>query len=1836
MSKAFERQLAQETADYFKENPPESGERFVGQFYESEIVDQLATEFLKTTGEDEITLTVTGSEEILPAFHLEGGTTIIPVRVRSSEWEQELAFHEVTQGFASRLRDFTSSSADDYDIALLLFYERSLEIDTLESARPTPLYASNGLLPLRDTWDSVLSESPSLSSPANALLLAIHDQIGEYGTMRSDIGQLRTLCTLREVIENEEYDRVPDLIPSLGTYLKPDEFDEEWFNRGDSQDSLREVAKKHLRSNQEHAQRIQDSKGVGSTPLRALDGKYEDSFITFVDRHDLSEIPHTKAVKNKTKTKTRKNLDPKFDSFEVTASSWESCSAYNTISQISPHRGIIAVANDGIFSLSVEFDRELEGPNKTSFEAVNSSSTRDVSISGSTVTATASALSPSEIQFLSLEIYINSSTRRGYPTCQFDIAVIPEWFDESRKNLNLQVNFNEGALATRRGVSPILQQGEESPETIEITEEEYHLTLNRSVELNPSYAGSDEIRCFISPADGGDPVTLYLVPDSPERDLSEDKSEEDDDLGPLSDVELPLHLNAIGDPEIWSRNSDKLLVDQGLGYDPDEGEFQTSSAEGISVTNEQRDLLRIEKEIRDEGTVAPRTITREPLRSGSVPDDAPSVPDSIATEYDHLFDHLKDRNRILSTDSWDDETLVIIENILETYLQELSSVNSAVYDDYAIFREIGTIRIDGIDKHWLTPYHPLMLAYGYKIANWRDGEVVPQDLSGGFKERASYSMFSPVGLFPYRYGSASDSLLHGFTLEGHHLWCGYSGANTSTSDTPEYMDQDIAKKLYSFTQTFDTLVKLHPDRPININLINMGDLEPILRGIYQYYKRIRNENYEPPRIQLRVIGPVGQAEQLERFFNEDAESKIRESISNRRTIDTMLRRVSYVQFSEDVETKFPDSHLTFFRELLKPDRVSRSSEDLGSSFRLDGLVPQEAVNVTYRGGETISSSGYADDPKDSQLLAKVARSINALEPVADKEEYSPGSAFRQQIRSKGGAMELKNIWDKSIWVSHVEPQVRLDFYISPKQANREIDGKVPDAEETEPLMIHYSDQYDPSSPGFDVITTTNKQDLYIGTLSEALEESGSLSRVPANLVLQHLVAIDGSFALQIQQAEEKKVSELIGLIGSLSITRTLLQRFKSDYVWFPISLREIAQKDYAERIGRGSGFRFDTNGRACDDLCFVGIPSSFTGELEIKLWIVEAKGGKADAKSGLGQIEGAYKEFMTKFHPSEPLADTTLRRAEFGEIITNIGRRLAHYGVYEDAYELIKQHETYLINGEYEPTFLCDEDGHVGNVVSVDPERDQAEIETHEYGRVLSLPSTVIELLSEDSRPLEEILEFTDITEFEFGEEGEPPELEEDSDDRDDREKSSKDGPDSGENDQENSDETEGNESIEDDLDSSELTDSVEDEADSNDNEKPMESPKAEKIDDGSETAKPETTDSDPESIDFEYDWDSHQLRQILNTMSKNPKMDVELDTKRLTAELESQFKSLGIDIYTPDPSSVTIGPRKIGVNVRPKSGQRIEGILNNLSSLGVHIQAQGSISGLVNSAEGAVRLEIPHGQPQPVHLRTGLEEAFNQLGERLTFPLGVDTKLEHHTIDLVEQRHVLVGGTTGSGKSNFLTALVVSLALTRSPEELNLSLLDPKGVDFQTFADLPHIRENGYIDNGNASVEYLLNLVDTEIEERREILKSSPARTVEEHNEMAASTGADKIPYHVIVIDEFADLILALDDNRDEFIDAVQRLTQTGRAFGISLVIATQRPSANVVPGEIKANLPCRISFELPSNTDSRVILDQPGAEELEGAGDMIVLPRTGGELQLQSYYVPPVDILTTMNLFD
>jgi DNA segregation ATPase FtsK/SpoIIIE, S-DNA-T family len=262
------------------------------------------------------------------------------------------------------------------------------------------------------------------------------------------------------------------------------------------------------------------------------------------------------------------------------------------------------------------------------------------------------------------------------------------------------------------------------------------------------------------------------------------------------------------------------------------------------------------------------------------------------------------------------------------------------------------------------------------------------------------------------------------------------------------------------------------------------------------------------------------------------------------------------------------------------------------------------------------------------------------------------------------------------------------------------------------------------------------------------------------------------------------------------------------------------------------------------------------------------------------------------------------------------------------------------------------------------------------------------------------------------------------------------------------------------------------------------------------------------------------------------------------------------------------------------------------------------------------VGVEVPNTNTTLVRLRSVLEsEEFQRLDSVLAIALGRDVSGQPVAADLARMPHLLVAGTTGSGKSVCLAAIITCLVMNNSPEALRLAILDPKMVELVRFNGLPHIL--GKVETEIDRMLAVLRWALVEMDQRYRVLESANTRDLEAYNRKLKRQGQAPLPRIVIIIDELADLMMTATDQTEH---SLVRLAQMARATGIHLVIATQRPSTDVVTGLIKANFPARIAFSVASSIDSRVILDVNGAESLLGRGDMLFLnPEVGTPLRTQ-----------------
>lgn len=348
-----------------------------------------------------------------------------------------------------------------------------------------------------------------------------------------------------------------------------------------------------------------------------------------------------------------------------------------------------------------------------------------------------------------------------------------------------------------------------------------------------------------------------------------------------------------------------------------------------------------------------------------------------------------------------------------------------------------------------------------------------------------------------------------------------------------------------------------------------------------------------------------------------------------------------------------------------------------------------------------------------------------------------------------------------------------------------------------------------------------------------------------------------------------------------------------------------------------------------------------------------------------------------------------------------------------------------------------------------------------------------------------------------------------------------------------------------------------------------------------------------------------HPTMDLLNEnttskMNKNDKKELLNNANKL----QETLSSFGVEAKV---IQVTKGPSVTRFELQPNPGVKVSKIVNladdialNLASSGVRIEAP--IPG-----KAAVGIEVPNKELSAVYLREVIESnEFTSSNKNLSVSLGKDIGGNCVVSDLTKMPHLLVAGATGSGKSVCINSLIISLLYKYSPEDVKLLLIDPKVVELNIYNGIPHLLIPVVTDPKKAAGA--LNWAVNEMARRYKLFADNNVRSIEGYNELVSKgLSENKLPWIVIIIDELADLMMVCANDVEEYIG---RLAQMARAAGMHLVIATQRPSVDVITGVIKANIPSRISFAVSSQIDSRTILDSAGAEKLLGKGDMLFYP--------------------------
>lgn len=362
-----------------------------------------------------------------------------------------------------------------------------------------------------------------------------------------------------------------------------------------------------------------------------------------------------------------------------------------------------------------------------------------------------------------------------------------------------------------------------------------------------------------------------------------------------------------------------------------------------------------------------------------------------------------------------------------------------------------------------------------------------------------------------------------------------------------------------------------------------------------------------------------------------------------------------------------------------------------------------------------------------------------------------------------------------------------------------------------------------------------------------------------------------------------------------------------------------------------------------------------------------------------------------------------------------------------------------------------------------------------------------------------------------------------------------------------------------------------------------------------------------------------------VDLLEKPKAKSIQVDENEIDQKIQDLLSKLRMFKIDGDIARTYSGPIVTTFEFRPAPNVKVSRILTLGDDLAMALRAQSIRIQAPIPGKDVVGIEIPNAKTEIIYLREILEsELFENSSSPLTLALGKDIVGNPFITDLKKLPHLLIAGTTGSGKSVGVNAMILSLLFRNSPDNLKLIMIDPKMVEFSMYSDIPHLL-TPIITDPKKAISALASAVN-EMERRYKIMSESKTKNIDKYNPKAKQEGLEVFPFLVIIIDELADLMMT-GGKEAEF--PIARIAQMGRAAGLHLIVATQRPSVDVVTGLIKTNLPSRISFKVGSKIDSRVVLDTEGAQSLLGRGDMLFTPPgVGGVVRLHAPWASEEEI--------
>ncbi|MGR6832001.1 DNA phosphorothioation-dependent restriction protein DptH [Aliivibrio wodanis] len=1085
----------------------------------------------------------------------------------------------------------------------------------------------------------------------------------------------------------------------------------------------------------------------------------------------------------------------------------------------------------------------------------------------------------------------------------------------------------------------------------------------------------------------------------------------------------------------------------------------------------------------------------------------------LSSAYKELFEDLVRDKTLLSLSSWGNKTTGLVDRIVTAYQAEIDKIpyHAPLHAKHKRLMNIGFSDIEG--QTFITPYHPLVLAYNSNLAT-----ILKDDKDSG----SSFTKLPPVtiqrltaqGLLPFIY-DPMNGFAYNHAIKENVFWSKLIPQKDSSYD---YVRSLVKDKVSKFSVAFKHLFVAGSKTTLIINSVNNGENKEIFLGLLDFIK-IKKDKVT--KIHVNLYDKTESDSWFDKFADAATYDKIKDLCELNKgsdkgqadsIIDLLRTRLTYSKYRhEEGDKEQVYAHMSFFRN---NERVKATDVDVlkqTSGVVCNGLMPGEAA--TNKNGSYYTAFGLEGVDLDSAPQLKLAAKYGGLIKPAKCQHEEYGDAKSQAlVVTENFKVLLERAYENSIWTTIIDPKVTLEFFENQKNM----------------VLIHYSDNYT-NSVNYDAITVTKQTDLYHKVLEN--DEGG---------IIEEFNAFNGEWLLNLVTALENERKEKRGIICAYKYINCLVA--DSNIIWVPLSIAEIIR--VAGNLGlnmadsdlsrHAQGFK---KGIISDDILFVGFKDK-----QMILLPVEVKTGKRQTHSkGVEQAQ-ELKRYFESLLGQQNLAGNLYRGLFMRQVLMQIDKYKL-YNVYEKGYfSSIEDNNAYWLQGDYQLAELVDypagflfvnvEDSNfskasfmkVHDILKVELPAGNLGHWVRTPMRTLFSELTSAKLHHIDSRYILQ----SDCT-------IKPLIIEEASKSEEDNEKDSK----------------------------------HEDE------------PKAEDLipikDESSSSVK--TVKSDRKTMSVE------ELESIYQ-------------------QIIDCYYSHKITLLKPDNVEPFIeGPASILFRVGLNLGDKPESVFAKSQSLKLALKLGQEQDIGFGIDRGCITIDVPKNEEQRYFVdQNDIWPNWKRPERALEVPLGEDRFGEVIKLNFSSSNcpHLLIGGTTGSGKSEALNTILYGMVEHYNVDELKLMLIDPKGTELNDFERYPHIIGRIGFDDEDA-LELLKQAVE-EMQSRYVQFKAKNVRSLPDYN--AKVSEEERIPWWVLVLDEYADLT-SDKDMKKEIEAELKRLAQKARAAGIHLIIATQKPSADVISTNLRSNLPAQLALRVKNGTESRVILDEQGAEVLNGKGD-------------------------------